>query len=172
PADQLITADGVVSVRNTPARKVTYGELVGGKQFNVKVTGKTKTKEPKDYRIVGKSVPRWDIPEKVFGSFTYMQDVKVAGMLHGRVVRPPAHGASVKRIDERSVAHLPGVVKVVGVNDLVGIVCRREEQAIAAAQAMKVEWTDWAGLPEQKDLHTTIRQLPEFPACYPKDAPG
>src|SRR5215510_5919856 len=123
PAPQLITADGIVSVKTDPAKKVTYAELVGGKQFNVKVTGKVKPKDPKDYKIVGKSVPRVDIPEKVFGTFTYMQDVKVEGMLHGRVVRPPAHGASVMTIDESSVAKIPGLVKVVRVNDLVGVVC-------------------------------------------------
>ena len=172
PADQLITADGIVSVRNAPARKLTYADLVGGKQFNVKITGKAKPKEPKDYRIVGKSVPRWDIPEKVFGSFTYMQDVNVAGMLHGRVVRPPAHGASVVSIDESSVAQIPGLIKVVRVNDLVGVVCWREEQAIAAAHALKVSWSNWAALPDMKDLHSTLRSLPEFPQGYPKDAPG
>ncbi len=172
PADQLITADGIVSVRNAPARKVSYADLVGGKQFNVKITGKAKPKAPKDYRIVGTSVPRWDIPEKVFGSFTYMQDVKVAGMLHGRVVRPPAHGASVISIDESSVAQIPGLVKVVRVADLVGVVCRREEQAIAAAHALKVTWSNWAALPDMKDLHSTLRNLPEFPQGYPKDAPG
>ena len=172
PADQLIAADGIVSVRNAPARKVAYAELVGGKQFNVKITGKAKPKEPKDYRIVGKSVPRWDIPEKVFGTFTYMQDVKVAGMLHGRVVRPPAHGASVVSIDESSVAQIPGLIKVVRVADLVGVVCRREEQAIAAAQALKVTWSNWAALPDMKDLHSTLRNLPEFREGYPKDAPG
>jgi nicotinate dehydrogenase subunit B len=172
PAEQLTAADGIISVRNTPARKVTYADLVGGKQFNVKITGKAKPKEPKDYRIVGTSVPRWDIPEKVFGSFTYMQDVKVAGMLHGRVVRPPAHGASVVSIDESSVAHIPGLVKVVRVNDLVGVVCRREEQAIAAAQTLKVTWSSWAALPDMKDLHSTLRNLPEFPQGYPKESPG
>ncbi len=172
PADQLITADGIVSVRNAPARKVSYADLVGGKQFNVKITGKAKPKAPKDYRIVGTSVPRWDIPEKIFGSFTYMQDVKVAGMLHGRVVRPPAHGASVISIDESSVAQIPGLVKVVRVADLVGVVCRREEQAIAAAHALKVTWSNWAALPDMKDLHSTLRNLPEFPQGYPKDAPG
>src|SRR5258706_1415531 len=172
PADQLSTADGIVSVRNAPARKVTYAELIGGKQFNVKVTGKAKPKEPKDYRVVGKSVPRWDIPEKVFGSFTYMQDVKIAGMLHGRVVRPPAHGASVISIDESSVAKIPGLVKVVRVSDLVGVVCRREEQAIAAAQALKVTWSNWAALPDMKDLHSTLRSLPEFTEGYPKESPG
>jgi nicotinate dehydrogenase subunit B len=172
PADQLITSDGVVSTRGTPARKVSYAELIGGKQFNVRITGKAKPKAPKDYKLVGKSVPRWDIPEKVFASFTYMQDMKVDGMLHGRVVRPPAHGASVVKIDESSVANLPGLVKVVRVNDLVGVVCRREEQAIAAAQALKVTWSDWAGLPEMKELHATLRKLPEFAAGYPKESPG
>jgi CO/xanthine dehydrogenase Mo-binding subunit len=172
PTEQLTAADGIIGVRNAPARKVTYADLVGGKQFNVKITGKAKPKEPKDYRIVGTSVPRWDIPEKVFGSFTYMQDVKVAGMLHGRVVRPPAHGASVVSIDESSVAHIPGLVKVVRVTDLVGVVCRREEQAIAAAQALKVTWSSWAALPDMKDLHSTLRNLPEFPQGYPKESPG
>src|SRR5882724_7574162 len=85
-AGDLVTNDGVVSVRGTPAKKATYAELVGGKQFNLKVSGKVKPKDPKDYKLVGKSIPRWDIPEKVFASFTYMQDVKVDGMLHGRVV--------------------------------------------------------------------------------------
>ncbi len=172
PEDQLVTADGVVSVMGASAKKVTYAELIGGKQFNVRITGKVKPKEPKDYKIVGTSVPRWDIPEKVFATFTYMQDVKVEGMLHGRVVRPPAHGASVVSIDESSVAHVPGLVKVVRVKDLVGVVCRREEQAIAAAQALKVTWSDWAGLPDMKDLHSTLRNLPEFSQGYPKESPG
>src|SRR5258708_11925183 len=171
-ADEIVTSDGVASVRGAPAKRASYAELIGGKQFNVKVTGRAKPKDPKDHKIVGRSVPRWDIPEKVFGTFTYMQDVKVPGMLHGRVVRPPAHGASVVAIDEASVAQIPGLVKVVRVNDLVGVVCRREEQAIAAAQALKVSWSNWAALPDMKDLHSTLRNLPEFPQGYPKDAPG
>src|SRR5262249_33251339 len=138
----------------------------------LKVTGKIKPKSPKDYAIVGTSVKRWDIPGKVFGTFEYVQDVKVPGMLHGRVVRPPAHGASVISINEQSVADVPGLVKVVRVADLVGVVCRREEQAIAAARALKVKWSDWAELPDMKDLHETIRSLPEFPSGYPKDVPG
>jgi len=172
PADRLMTSDGAVMFRDSPERKISYAELVGGKRFNVKVTGKAKPKSPGEYRIVGQSIPRWDIPGKVFGSFSYVQDLKINGMLHGRILRPPAHGASVKNIDESSVAHIPGLVKVVRVGDLVGVVCRREEQAIAAAQALRVQWTDWAGLPDQKDLHSTLRQLPEYASGYPKDAPG
>ena len=172
PAAQLVTADGIVSVKGNAAKTITYAALIGGKQFNVKVTGQVKPKAPSAYRLVGTSVPRWDIPEKVFGTFTYMQDVKVDGMLHGRVVRPPAHGATVVSIDEASVARLPGLVKVVREGDLVGVVCQREEQAIAAAAALRIVWSDWAGLPDMKDLHATIRGLPEFPQGYPKDAPG
>lgn len=172
PEAQLTTADGAVMLRGDPGRRITYGELIGGRRFDVTITGKAKPKAPAEYKIVGQSVPRWDIPGKVYATFTYMQDVKVDGMLHGRIVRPPAHGASVVSIDESSVAHLPGVVKVVRLHDLVGVVCQREEQAIAAAQALKLQWTNWAGLPAQEDLHTVLRNLPEYPQGYPKDTPG
>lgn len=172
PAERLMTGDGAVTLRDSKQRSVTYAELVGGRHFEAKITGRAKPKRPDEYKIVGQSLPRWDVPEKVFASFTYMQDIKVDGMLHARVIRPPAHGASVVAIDESSVAHVPGLVKVVRVQDLVGVVCRREEQAIAAAQALRAQWTSWAGLPDQKNLHATIRNLPEFPQGYPKDAPG
>ena len=172
PAEALATREGVVMLRDSPQSSVTYAALVGGRHFGAKVTGRAKPKKPDEYTIVGRSQPRWDIPEKVFASFTYMQDLRIDGMLHGRVIRPPAHGASVVTVDENSVAHIPGLVRVVRVQDLVGVVCRREEQAIAAAQALKVQWTNWAGLPDQKDLPATIRNLPEYPQGYPKDAPG
>ncbi|HYR83472.1 MAG TPA: molybdopterin cofactor-binding domain-containing protein [Terriglobia bacterium] len=170
--EQIITRDGVAIVRGVPNKKVTYAGLIGGREFNVKITGKAKPKSQKDYTIVGISVKRWDIPEKVFGTFAYVQDVTVPGMLHGRVVRPPSHGARVLSIDEQSVANIPGLVKVVRVADLVGVVCQREEHAIAAAKALDVKWSDWAELPEMKDLHRTIRGLPEFTSGYPKEAPG
>jgi len=125
-----------------------------------------KPKEPKDYKIVGKPVKRLDTPAKVFGTFIYMQDVKVPNMLHGRVVRPPSHGATVVSIDETSVSGMPGFVKLVREHDLIGVVCEREEQAIRAAQALKVTWSDWTGLPDMKDLHAAIRQAPEFPSGY------
>ena len=167
--DEISTKDGVA---RAGGKSVTYAELVGGKQFNVQITGKVKPKNPSQYTIVGQSVPRWDIPDKVFATFTYMQDVKVPDMLHGRVVRPPSHGASVVVVDEASVAHMPGVVKVVREHDLVGVVAMREEQAIAAVEALKVQWSDWSGLPEMKDLPATLKALPEYPQGYPKDAPG
>jgi CO/xanthine dehydrogenase Mo-binding subunit len=95
-----------------------------------------------------------------------MQDVKVPGMLHGRLVRPPSHGASVIDIDDSSVASIPGFVQVVRVHDFVGVVCEREEQAIAAANALNVTWSDWAGLPDMADLNSAIRNAPEMPDGY------
>ncbi|HEX9465567.1 MAG TPA: molybdopterin cofactor-binding domain-containing protein [Alphaproteobacteria bacterium] len=172
PVDQLVTDDGTVSLREMPQRKLSYAELVGGRGFDLKVTGKVRPKAPKDYKVVGTSVPRVDIPPKVMGTFTYMQDVKVPDMLHGRIIRPPAHGASMIALDDSSVAHIPGVVKVVRKNDLVGVVCRREEQAIRAAQELKVTWSEWSGLPDMKDIYGAIRDLPEFAAGYPKRSPG
>lgn len=172
PIDQLVVDDGIVSVSGAPARQVSYAALIGGKQFNLKVSGTAKPKPPSAYKIVGASVPRVDIPPKVTGAFTYMQDMKVPGMLHGRVIRPPAHGARVLAVDERSVQHIPGLVKVVRRNDLVGVICRREEQAMRAAAELKVTWSEWAGLPEMKDLYATIRGLPEYAQGYPKKNPG
>ena len=167
-ADQLVTEDGVVRVKNAPDRKVSYGELIGDQRFNLKITGNVKPKDPSQYNIVGQPVKRIDTPAKVFGTFTFTQDVKVPGMLHGRVVRPPAHGASLVAIDEISVADMPGLVKVVRQHELVGVICEREEQAVRAAQALKVTWTEWAGLPDMRDLYTTIRQTREFLPRYAK----
>src|SRR5262249_6863821 len=174
PAEQLVTNDGIVSAKDTPEKKVSYGELIGGRSFNLKVTGKVKPKEPKDYKIVGKPVKRLDTPTKVFGTFIYVQDVKVPNMLHARVVRPPSHGATVVSIDENSVSGMPGFVKLVRERDLIGVVCEREEEAIRAALALKVTWSDWAGWPDMKDLYTTIRQAPESPSGYAdeKSRPG
>jgi nicotinate dehydrogenase subunit B len=171
-ASEIETRDGIASVRGAPDKKVSYGELIGGQPFALKVSGKVAPKKPADYRLVGTSVPRIDLPGKVFGTFTYMHDMKVPGMLHARMLRPPANGASVVSIDENSVAHIKGFVKVVRQADLVGVICEREEQAIAAAAALKITWTDWSGLPPQSALYERIRALPEFVGGYPKDAPG
>ncbi len=172
PVDQLVTDNGAVHVIGAPSRRLTYGELIGGRRFDLKLTGKVKPKRPGEYKIVGTSLPRIDIPGKVFGTFTYLQDVKVPGMLHGRVVRPPSHGGKVVAIDEKSVARLPGLLKVVRRADLVGVVCQREEQALRAAAALKITWSDWAGLPEMENIYAMLRGLPEYPAGYPQKNPG
>jgi hypothetical protein len=111
-AGRLTVADGVIA---GGGKKVTYAELIGGKSLSIKLDPKqpVKTKEAKDYKIVGKPGSRLDIPDKMTGSFTYMQDFRVPGMLHGRVVRPPAIGAKLESVDESSIKDVPGIVKVV-----------------------------------------------------------
>ena len=161
--DQLATADGVVSVIDDPSRRATYGELVGGRRFSRPVTRDFQTKPRAAYTVVGAPVPRLDIPAKVAGTHVYVQDLRVPGMLHGRVVRPRAVGAGLAAVDEGSVRELPGVVRVVREGDFVGVVCEREEQAIAAARALKVTWRGGAHLPAMAALHDALVQSPSTP---------
>lgn len=151
--EDLKVADGVVS---GGGKKVSYAELIGGKSFALKVDEKTKAKDPKDYKIVGKSIARVDIPDKVTGKFTYMQDFRVPGMLHGRVVRPPAIGATLENVDEGSVKNIPGV-KVVRDKNFLAVVAPSEWSAIKASQQLKTSWSKAATLPEQSKLWEHVR---------------
>ncbi len=139
PAASLVVRDGVVHLENDAAKGVSYAELVGGRELGVRVAEKPKTKDPKDYRVVGKPIARFDIPPKVRGDYRYVGDLRVDGMLHARVVRPPEAGAKILRVDLDR--RLPGLVKVVRRGDFLGVVCEREEQAIEAALALPVEWS-------------------------------
>ena len=151
PASQLTVTDGVVSVMGN-GKKVSYTNLLGGKKFNVTIpaTGNGWTlklapdvpvKDPKDYKVVGKKQDRVDLPPKFTAQFTYVQDVRVPGMLHGRVVRPPTVAAKPASVDEDSVKNIAGVVKVVREGSFVGVVAQTEWAAIRAAKALKVTWT-------------------------------
>jgi nicotinate dehydrogenase subunit B len=170
PIDRLTVIDGVVSDKNDPSKKVSYGELIGGRHFDVTlewnkhfgnellVTGKGKPKSPGEYKIIGKSgTPRRDIAPKVLGTLDYMVDVKVPGMLHGRVIRPPVAGAVPVAVDETSVKDIPGV-QVVRQKGFIGLVAPKEWDAIRAAQKLKVTWSDVKPpFPDQKDLFDHIR---------------
>jgi xanthine dehydrogenase molybdopterin-binding subunit B len=105
--EDLVVADGVVTSKSGDGR-VTFAELIGGKTFMLKVDTAARAKDPADYKIVGKPIARRDIPEKLTGRFTYMQDFRVPGMLHGSVVRPPAIGATLQSVDESSIKDIPG----------------------------------------------------------------
>ncbi len=153
---ELRIVDGVIS---GGSKSVTYAQLIGGKSFALKVDHQKppRHKDPKDYKIVGRSVPRVDIPDKVMGRFTYMQDFRVPGMLHGRVVRPPAMQASLESVDESSIKGIAGIVKVVREKNFLGIVARTEWAAIKAAQTIKATWSKWEGLPDQAKLYEHVR---------------
>jgi CO/xanthine dehydrogenase Mo-binding subunit len=156
PATSLIVSDGVVTVRGSaPPRTVTYGELIGGKRFDVTLTGRNvdattgvaKLKPVQEMKNVGKSPRRDDVPRKVDGSAKWAVDVKVPGMLHARNVRPPVAGATLVSVDESSVRNLPGFFRVVRKGNYLAVVCEREEQAIKAAAALKAEWRKPASAP-------------------------
>ena len=136
---ELSVKDGVISVTATPERTVKYGELIGGQRFEIKMGDKIKPKQASQYRYVGQPIPRIDIPPKVVGQYKYLVDHKLPGMLHGRVIRPPTAGARL--ISVVPGQHFAGLVKIVTRGDFVGIICRREEQAIRAASALKINWT-------------------------------
>ena len=155
PVDQLAVSAGVISIAADPSRKVTYGELIGGKRFNVTLTGNNvdattgvaKLKNVQELKIVGQSPQRYDIPPKVDGSLKWAVDVKLPGMVHARNVKPPVAGAKLVSIDESSVRGVPGFVKVVSKGNYVAVVCEREEQAIRAARQLKVNWQKPATAP-------------------------
>ncbi|MGE3841042.1 MAG: molybdopterin cofactor-binding domain-containing protein [Vicinamibacterales bacterium] len=154
-AAQLAVQDGVVSVIGDSARRVSYGELVGGRRFNVtltgddidRTTGRARVKAVQDLKLVGQSPRRYDIPAKVDGSLKWAVDARVPGMLHARNVKPPTAGARLVAIDEASVRSLPGFVKVVSQGNYVAVVCEREEQAVTAARQLKVTWQKPASAP-------------------------
>jgi nicotinate dehydrogenase subunit B len=152
----LTIADGMIS---GGGKKVGYGELIGGKNFSITLDPKQPVKEkaPQDYKIVGKPQPRLDIPDKVTGRFTYMQDFAVPGMLHGRVVRPPAIDAKLESVDEGAVKTIPGIVKVVREGDFLGVVASNEWDAIRGAAALKTSWSKSQTLPEQAKLWEHVR---------------
>lgn len=139
PPEQLTVNDGVVSVVSDPTRAVTYGELIGGKHFDLQVSDKVKFKPASQYKIVGKPVARMDIPAKMVGAYAYMVDHKLPGMLHGRVIRPPEAGAHLLGVAANQ--SFPGLVKVVTRGDFVAVVCQREEQAVRVARDLRVNWS-------------------------------
>ena len=167
PLAGLTVSDGTVSARAKPSKSVTYAELIGGRRFDVPLEGDdvnatrgvAEIKPVNELRVVGRSIPRYDIPAKVDGSLTWATDVQLPGMLHARNVRPPVAGASLVGIDESSVADLPGFLRVVSRGNYVAVICEREEQAVAAAQQLQVEWRPpaEAPFPASDDLFDYMR---------------
>lgn len=157
PVTALAVSDGVISTKtgDTADRTISYGQLIGGKKFNVTLSGKntdTATgtaplKPVQQMKNVGKSPRRYDIPPKVDGTLKWAVDMKAPGMVHARNVRPPVAGATLAAIDESSVKNIPGFIKVVSKGNYVAVVCEREENAIRAARQLKCEWKKPATAP-------------------------
>ncbi len=162
PVETLLVQDGVVYSKDDRDRSkgVSYGKLIGGRQFNLALNGKAVPKDPRTYKVLGQSVPRLDLPAKLTGEFQYIQHVRVPGMLHGKVLRPPVPGTKLVSVDKDSVKGLPGNVRVVVKNDFVGVVADKEWYALKASRALRVTWSELPPLPAQAELYEWMRKQP------------
>jgi len=154
-ASTLSIRDGVIVDPNR--RELALGDLLDGRMLSLKLDQNAPLKSPADFKLVGKPVRRLDIPDKVTARFTFMQDFKRPGMLHGRVIRPSGLGATLLSYDESSIRGIPGIVKVVRIENFLGVVAKSEWSAIKAARTLSVKWSAWSGLPEQSQLWEHVR---------------
>jgi CO/xanthine dehydrogenase Mo-binding subunit len=156
--DALIIKDGVI-VPKSGGKGWPYGQLVGGRDFQLKLDPKAPLKEPKDYAIVGKPIARLDIPAKVTGRFSYMQDFKVKGMLHARVIRPRAMKAALLAWNDFDARKIPGYVGVIRRGNFLAALARSEWAAIKASRTVETTWSDWQGLPDETKLWDYVRSV-------------
>ena len=160
PEADLDTADGAVSVRNGGAR-VGFADLIGGKTFNLKLDPKAPYRTSDRFRYIGASLPRPDVPEKATGTHHYLQDLTLPGMLHARVIRPPAAGAALAAVDESSLAGVAGA-RVARIQGFLAVLAEREWDAVRGARALKATWspasgTSPSGLGEQSALYDSMK---------------
>ncbi len=170
PADKLMVNDGVVGAADDKSKRISYAQMIGGRYFNVQLEwnkqygntlyapGKAQPKSPKDHKIVGQPIKREDVAPQVFCQEDYCTDMKVPGMVHGRMIRPSVAGAVPMKVDENSIKDIPGA-KVVWDNGFLGVVADKEWDAIQAAEKLKVEWSSVSPpFPEQASLYDHIRK--------------
>ncbi len=157
--------DGVVQ---GPTQQADIGDWVREQRTTLMLANSTPTKSPDDYRLVGTSLPRVDLLDKATGALTFVHDMRLPGMLHGRVVRPPYAGAdsgdfignTLERVEAESIAHIPGILAVVTQRDFVGIVAEREEHAEQALRELVVHWKPWPGMPGLDNTEQALRNNP------------
>ena len=152
PAENLRTENGAVIAPD--GRRFGYGDLVAADMLHVQAQPKSKLKDPATFKVMGQPVPRVDIPAKVTGGAAYVQDMRLPGMVHARIVRPPSYGAQLTECDTSAVEKMPGVVKVVRDGNFLAVVAKKEFQAIKAMKALSAaaKWKETPSLPKQDDL--------------------
>jgi nicotinate dehydrogenase subunit B len=168
PAAELSVEDGLIRGHN---RSVSYGELIGQETIRLELDEGVPIKAAASYTIVGQSIPRVDLPAKATGEPVFVHDMRVPGMVHGRVVRPPYAGvdagdfvgASLLAVDEASVRDIPGLIALVRIGDFVGVVAEREENAVKAAARLKLTWKPTPTLADLNDIETALRANPSTP---------
>ena len=162
-ADVLKVSDGVITAPD--GRKVGYGELAATIDLHREATAKIAAKPVATHRIVGQSIHRFDIPDKVTGGKTYVQDIRMPGMLHARIVRPPRYGAKLDSFDESKARAIKGVVAVLRDGSFLGVVAEREEQAIKARVALikDAKWSGGTPVPDPDRLYEALQAMPSEP---------
>jgi nicotinate dehydrogenase subunit B len=165
----LLKADGgIICHAEDAGRSMAYRDLLANQRIHLAFDAGTPVKPVSEHRVVGKPVSRTDIPDKATGRFSYVHDVRVPGMLHGRVIRPPYGGLDsgefvgrcLESVDSNSIAHIPGIVAVVTEGDFVGVVAEREEHAAEAALRLKIRWKPWTFGEDLADIAGAIRKGP------------
>ncbi|MEA2873579.1 MAG: nicotinate dehydrogenase subunit [Hyphomicrobiales bacterium] len=159
-ADSLSVADGVIGAAN--GKTISYGALAASLDLKREATASAKPKPASSHKIVGQSIARFDIPGKVTGKASYVQDMRLPGMVHGRVVRPPQYGATLQSVDEAKVRAIPGVIAVVRDGSFLGVIAEREEQAVKARTALaeSAKWTPGPALPDPATIFAHLKTLP------------
>ena len=162
-ASDLTVSDGSIT---DPAsgRQTSYWQLMGGQQFGQPITGLGQPKSPQNHRLVGQPAPQLDLPRKVSGEPCYVHDMRLPGMVHARVVRPPAYDAHLLSVSETAVSHLPGLLKIVRDGRFLAVIAEREEQAVAARNALQAGavWQNETSLPPQDTLFDHLRSQPAY----------
>src|SRR5262249_47110111 len=156
--DDLVASDGEVRPKSG-GKGARFSDLIAGHRFDLKLDPTARFKDPAAYTVVGKPLPRPDVPAKCTSDFVYMQDFRLPGMVHARVIRPPAVGAKLVSVDEASIKHLAGA-KAVQIKDFIAVIADDEWTAVRAARALRAQWSEWAGLPAQDELVAALRADP------------
>src|SRR6202011_4434419 len=156
PSDQLRAAAGAVIGPNEA--RITYAELVSPNLLHVEAQPTSKLKDPTLFKVMDRPVQRVDIPAKVTGGAAYVQDMRLPGMLHARVVRPPSYGARLVELDLGNIEKMTGVVKVLRDGNFLAVVAYREFQAVKAMRALSraARWQEGETLPKQARIHETL----------------
>jgi nicotinate dehydrogenase subunit B len=160
PAENLRTEGGVVIAPD--GRRLSYDDLVAADMLHVQAQATSELKDPATFKVMGQPIPRVDIPAKVTGGAAYVQDIRLPGMVHTRVVRPPSYGAKLTDCDTSAIEKLPGVVKVVRDGNFLAVVARKEFLAVKAMKALSAaaKWKETPNLPKQDDLLSVLTSLP------------
>jgi nicotinate dehydrogenase subunit B len=157
-SSRLTVSEGVITSKT--GRRITYAELIGSRRFNIPLSKAAKRRSPAQWTILGKPVPSLDRVALMTGQFEFVHNVRVPGMLHGRVLRPAEVGATLVSVDENSLRQVSGLVKVVVRSNFVGVVAENQWQAVQAARQLKVKWSPGTGLPEQAHFYENLRKQP------------